>query len=638
MRDFVVSGPTSRVVFARGCVAGTGAAAPALEEIRALGCRHLVLIGSPRALAAVGGLRAQLETAGLAVVGVVDDLEGQHVPEELVQRVGADVERWDADALVSVSGGTSIGVAKAVAVAAVAASPTNGRRLVVVCIPTTYSGSEVTAYYGVKEADPTDTGGGGSRKVSKRDEAARPQLVLYDPALLQSLPTGLAVASLFNALAHAFEVLWLPRAAPQSTWAAREAVRVLLGALPTLTSTQQDQDQQPPSPPETIVDELLFGAYLAAYALDAESLGLQHRLAHVLGGAYGLPHAEAHAAILPYVVHFHAQALPTELLDALGTADVAGRVYDVQHATVRYWVGLVSDGVGLLHLRLEKGWCVIDQPPDQPTTPHVRTYTQTAEPPSLARLGFLDSNVAEAIDKLLAVGGITEHPLAPLERGRLEAMLRLAVSGERPPFAASSSTAVPCCYPTPRIPLLDDAAFRAQDPEAAERIFARRKGRLLNLDRALMHAPAVAQAWNGMFGCLRSGLALDGRLRELVILRVAVLNRAYYEWYQHYDVFVAEGGTAEEAAALGDPGASALLSARDQAVLAYVDAMTRRVQVPDAVAAAAREAVGGAVKELVEVTALCGGYNLVSRFLEALHLTPEQTARLPPMPRDRQGV
>ena len=65
--------------------------------------------------------------------------------------------------------------------------------------------------------------------------------------------------------------------------------------------------------------------------------------------------------------------------------------------------------------------------------------------------------------------------------------------------------------------------------------------------------------------------------------------------------------------------------------------LTRRVQVPEAVAAAAREALGGSVAALVEVTALCAGYNLVSRFLEALQLTPEQTTRLPPMPRDRAG-
>lgn len=315
-RDFIVAGPTSRVIFARGCVTAAGEEdSRALAEVQALGCRRLLLIGSARALAAVGAFRAQLEAQWM-VVGVVEDLGDQHVTQEVVQRVTAAVERLSADALLSVSGGSSIGVAKAVAVA---------KRLPVVCIPTTYSGSEVTAYFGgVREPDPTDATR--TRKVSRRDEAARPRLVLYDPALLESLPRALTVASLFNALAHALEVLWIPRAAPQSRWAAREAVRVLLQALPAFRPGS--------SPPASdVVDDSLYGAYLAAYALDAESLGLQHRLAHVLGGAYGMPHAEAHTAILPYVVHFHREALPTEL------RDVAGRVYDLQHALVGEWVG-----------------------------------------------------------------------------------------------------------------------------------------------------------------------------------------------------------------------------------------------------------------------------------------------------------
>ena len=320
MRDFVVQGPTSRVVFARGLLTTADGIARAVDSIQALGCHRLMLIGSPRALAAVDAFRARVEaTDGLAVVGIVDDLSGQDVGEGMAQRVASNVQAWSADGLVSVSGGTSIAVAKAVGVAQ--------GGLPVVCIPTTFSGSEVTAYYGVRTTDPTT---GRTRKAAKRDEAARPRLVLYDPALLASLPRGLAVASVFNALAHAFEVLWLPRAAPQSGWAAREAVPVLLGSLPALQSGGAQ-----PEAAAAALDELLYGAYLAAYALDAESLGLQHRLAHVLGGAYGLSHAEAHMSILPYVIHFHAEALPTELLDVLGTADVAGRVYDVQRAVVR---------------------------------------------------------------------------------------------------------------------------------------------------------------------------------------------------------------------------------------------------------------------------------------------------------------
>lgn len=182
------------------------------------------------------------------------------------------------------------------------------------------------------------------------------------------------------------------------------------------------------------------------------------------------------------------------------------------------------------------------------------------------------------------------------------------------------------------MPYLSDAHFLAQSPEAAAKVLERRKGKLLNLDRVLMHSPAVAQGWNGMFGALRSGLGLDGRLRELVILRVAVLNRAYYEYFQHHGVFLMEGGREEEALALGQWRTAACLGERDKAVLAYVDEMTRGVQVAQPTYERAR-GVLESDQQMVELTALCAGYNMVSRFLEALGLTPETEENLPPMPR-----
>lgn len=184
-----------------------------------------------------------------------------------------------------------------------------------------------------------------------------------------------------------------------------------------------------------------------------------------------------------------------------------------------------------------------------------------------------------------------------------------------------------------RIPYLTDEAFLLKDMETAEGIMKRRKGKLLNLDRVLMHAPMVAKGWNGMFGVLRTGLSLEGRLRELVILRVAVINQAYYEFYQHYEVFLQEGGLPKEADALGRwRDATEVFNEKDQAVLAYVDEMTRNVHVADEVAKEAR-AVLDSDDRLVELTALCAGYNMVARFLEALKLEPE-TQDLPPMPKE----
>jgi len=73
----------------------------------------------------------------------------------------------------------------------------------------------------------------------------------------------------------------------------------------------------------------LAGAHLAGRALDLAAMGLHHRLCHVLGGTFGLPHARTHAAVLPYVVAFNAPAAPgamRRLGRALSTDDPVGAI------------------------------------------------------------------------------------------------------------------------------------------------------------------------------------------------------------------------------------------------------------------------------------------------------------------------
>ena len=79
------------------------------------------------------------------------------------------------------------------------------------------------------------------------------------------------------------------------------------------------------------------------------------------------------------------------------------------------------------------------------------------------------------------------------------------------------------------------------DAELLRSIQARRGGHLLNLDRQLLHSAPLARGWNALMGAIRGEMQLDGALRELVILRVAVLNRAPYEFFQHAPVALAEG-------------------------------------------------------------------------------------------------
>lgn len=159
------------------------------------------------------------------------------------------------------------------------------------------------------------------------------------------------------------------------------------------------------------------------------------------------------------------------------------------------------------------------------------------------------------------------------------------------------------------------------DAELLRAIRARRGGELLNLDRQLLHSAPLARGWNACMGAIRGETRLSGALRELVILRVAVLNRAPYEFAQHAPVGLAEGLTQAQIDALAAWQASTLFDERARDALAYCDAMTLQVQVPQALFDAVRRHLDE--REMVELTATIAAYNMVSRFLEALQIEIE---------------
>jgi alkylhydroperoxidase family enzyme len=150
------------------------------------------------------------------------------------------------------------------------------------------------------------------------------------------------------------------------------------------------------------------------------------------------------------------------------------------------------------------------------------------------------------------------------------------------------------------------------------RIKAERGGRLLNLYRMLLHSPPIASGWLALFTAIRQQSTLAGRLRELVILRIAVLNGAEYEFKAHVPFALQEGFTQAQLDALKAGHEPDGLTDAEDAVLVYAEAMTRTVRVPDPVFAAVRKHLGD--RELVELTATIAGYNLVSRVLEALKI------------------
>ena len=172
-----------------------------------------------------------------------------------------------------------------------------------------------------------------------------------------------------------------------------------------------------------------------------------------------------------------------------------------------------------------------------------------------------------------------------------------------------------------RVPLID-AENHPELAELAGRIASARRGRLINIYRLLLHSPKLAETWFAHNNAVRWSTELDGRLREMVIIRIGYLNRVAYIVGQHVPkLAAAEGLTVEECDALKNWRESHLFSERERAVLAYADAMTNDIKVTDAVFAPLKLYFND--RQIVELTVMIGTYAMHSRVLEALQIDPE---------------
>jgi maleylacetate reductase len=224
-----------------------------------------------------------------------------HVPKAVAEAGLAAAREAKADGLVAAGGGAAIGLAKIIA---------RDLELPIIAVPTTYSGSEATTIWGVSD---------GELKFTGRDAKVLPRVIVYDPDLTLALPAAVSASSAMNAMAHCVEGLWVPDRTPYLEALATDSARRFGAYLPRVIADGNDREAR---------GECLIAAWLAGVVL-AAGTGLQHKLAHVLGGL-GLPHAEAHAIILPHVTRFNLAAAPdarTRLAQALGgSGDPADRV------------------------------------------------------------------------------------------------------------------------------------------------------------------------------------------------------------------------------------------------------------------------------------------------------------------------
>lgn len=346
--DFVHETLPQRVIFAAG-----GGAAAITAEIEALGAKRVMLIASARE-ASLADSMAQAIPVAVRHQEVV-----MHVPVDVAARARQAAADGGVDALVCVGGGSTTGLAKAVAL-------TTG--LPIVAVPTTYAGSEATNVWGLTE---------GRTKTTGIDSRVLPASVVYDATLLTSLPRDMTVASGLNALAHCVDSMWGPRSDPIDRALAQEGIRGLASGLTRLGSGSD----------VPAIEQTLYGAYLAAVSFASAGSGMHHKICHVLGGMFDLPHAQTHAAVLPYVLAFNAPNAPEA------------------ERRIAHAFGSETAAAGLAALR-----------------------TSLDAPKALKDYGMPENGIAQAIAPILAA--IPANNPTPVTAAGLGALLRAAWSGE----------------------------------------------------------------------------------------------------------------------------------------------------------------------------------------------------------------
>jgi maleylacetate reductase len=333
-------------------------------EAARLGLRRLLVVCGGRGETVA---RAVADALGDTCVGVHAQAR-MHVPVEDADRAVAAVRAAGADGCVAVGGGSAIGLGKAIALRT---------GLPLIAVPSTYSGSEMTPVWGLTEHGTKRTG---------RDPVVQPRSVVYDPRLTLSLPVPLTVTSGVNALAHAVEALYAPDTSPLVSIMAEEGVRAMAEALPRLAADPEDLDAR---------SRALYAAWLCGTCLGATTMGLHHKVCHVLGGMFGLPHAETHTVVLPYVLAHNAPAAPHALAvlrRALGADDAPRALWEL---------------AGRL-----------------------------GAPRSLAELGLAEGDVTPAADRIAGEPYANPRPVTAAE---VRAVLRAAYEGG-PPEPAEATT------------------------------------------------------------------------------------------------------------------------------------------------------------------------------------------------------
>ncbi len=317
LENFTFDGLPMRVVF------GDGTLDRLPSEIDLLGAKRVLVLCTLEQVGQAADVAARL---GARAVGIFDQAT-MHTPVSITETALAVVHEKSVDGVVSVGGGSTIGLGKAIALRT---------DLPQLAIPTTYAGSEMTPILGETQ---------NGEKTTQRTRRVLPETTIYDVSLTLTLPPQVSATSGMNAIAHAVEALYAEERNPIISLMAEEAIGALARALPAIISDPQDRAAR---------REALYGAWLCGVALGSVGMALHHKLCHVLGGSFDLPHAPTHTVILPHAVAYNASGAPdamARIARALGTEDAATGLYDLAR---RLGAPLALSAIGMKEADLDR--------------------------------------------------------------------------------------------------------------------------------------------------------------------------------------------------------------------------------------------------------------------------------------------
>ena len=326
MRDFIYTGLPMRVVF------GAGSVAQLASEMEKLGAKRALVLSTP---GRSNSVHAVAESLGPRLAGTYAKAV-MHVPMEVAIDARRVAQELGADCCIAVGGGSTTGLGKAIAL-------TSG--LPIIAVPTTYSGSEMTTILGMTE---------GGQKKTTRDPKVLPRTVIYDPQLTLGLPPALSAASGMNAIAHCVEALYAADANPINSLQAEEGIRAMASALPRVMQAPGDIEAR---------SNALYGAWLAGVSFATTGMGLHHKLCHVLGGTFNLPHAETHSIVLSHAARYNRDAAPqamARIARALGTSDAPTGLYDLE---MKLGLEMRLSGIGMPRDGIERAARIATESP-----------------------------------------------------------------------------------------------------------------------------------------------------------------------------------------------------------------------------------------------------------------------------------